>query len=244
MKQTYWKTVDEVIGRSNIVLYTIDARFPRQSRNIDVDRIIKRKEKKVIYVITKYDMIKGKRLELDGSMKPFCMVSARDFHGIGKLKGMIISLGKNMKIERPKVCVVGYPNIGKSSLINAIKGRGSAGISSEPGFTKGKQYVALKNFLLIDTPGVIPRSEKHDLKHLLISGVSGNSKEPDLAAIGLMEQLPGAVEKYFEVPVNGDKEATLAEIAAKKSLLLKGGEPDIERAAKMILNLYQHGKLN
>ncbi len=244
MKQTYWKTVDEVINRSDIVICAIDARFPKQSRNSDVERMIKRKGKRAIYAVTKYDMIKGKRLELDGSMKPFCVISAKDFHGISKLKGMIISLGKRMNIERPKVCVVGYPNIGKSSLINAIKGKGSAGISSEPGFTKGKQYIALNKFLLIDTPGVIPRNEKGDQKHLLISGVSGNVKEPDLAAIGLMEQLPGVVESYFEVRVKEDKEATLAEIAMKKGLLLKGGEPDIERAAKMILNLYQHGKLS
>ena len=244
MKQTYWKTVEDVIGKSDIVLYVIDARFPRESRNSDVERIIEIKGKEVIYAVTKYDLIEGKKLRLDGSMKPFCVISAKDFHGINKLKGMIIAMGKRMKIERPRVCVVGYPNIGKSSLINALKGKASARISSEPGFTKGKQDIALKNFLLIDTPGVIPRDEKGDQKHLLISGVSGNSKEPDMAAISLMEQLPGLVEGYFEVRVKDDKEATLSEIAMKKSLLLKGGKPDIERAAKMILNLYQHGKLN
>ena len=177
-------------------------------------------------------------------MRPFVVISAKDFHGINKLKGMITSLGKKRNNENPKVCVVGYPNIGKSSLINALRGKGSARVSSEPGFTKGKQYVAVRNFLLIDTPGVIPRTEKGDQKHLLISGVSGNTKNPDAAAISLMEQLPGIVEKYFSVSKNNDKEITLSEIAIKKNLLLKGGKPDIERAAKMLLNLYNNGKLH
>ena len=243
MKKNFWVSVSDVIDSSDIVLYVLDSRFPEESRNKDVERIFIKKKKKVIYVLTKRDMVRKKRVEIGRHFYPYIFVSSTDFHGIKKLKEMIIIEGKRMKKEKPKVGIVGYPNIGKSSLINAIVGRGTAKISSEPGVTKGKQNFSAGRFILIDTPGVIPRREDLGAKHVKMATSKFNSEE-DLAAISLLESEKGMIERYFDVEAGHDKEETLAKIAAKKNLIGKGGQPDIKRAARMILVLYQKGRFS
>jgi len=241
MKQSFRRTVSAVIEESDIVIYVLDARFAKESRNRDVERLIKRKGKKVIFAGTKCDLAGGSRIDLPSDIKPFVLVSAKNFHGMRKLKIMILVEAKKMHIARPRVGVVGYPNVGKSALINAITGRGSAPTSSRPGFTKGKQYITAGKFLLIDTPGVIPLREVFGFKHVQLAAIP-SAVDAHMAALTLLEENPGAVEFYFKVAVQEDKEETLKEIAAKKAFLLKGGVADVNRASKFILQLYQEGK--
>ncbi len=241
MKQSYRRTVSAVIGESDIVIYVLDARFAKESRNKDVEMLIKRKGKKVIFALTKCDMAGGSRIDLPADIKPFVMVSAKDYHGISKLKLMILIEAKRRKTTRLMVGVIGYPNVGKSSLINAITGRGSAPTSSQSGFTKGKQYIAAGKFLLIDTPGVIPLREGFGFKHIQLAAIP-YTVDAHMAALKLLEENPGAVESYLKVAVQEDKEETLKEIAIKNAFLLKGGIADVNRASKFILRLYQEGK--
>ncbi len=240
MKQSFWTTVEKVILDSDIVLYILDARFPQESRNADVEKLIQKKKKKCVYVVTKYDLAQNKRnAEYDALPKPFVRVSAKDFFGILRLKEIIIITGKRLKLQKPRVGVVGYPNIGKSSLINALVGKNRVKISSMPGCTLGQQYVNAGNFLLIDTPGVIPRAEHDEIRQIKIMSSTEMYKDPEYGSLKLMEAFPGIIEQYFGVDKNDDYQETLAEIARKKCFLLKGGLPDIQRAGRHILQVYQ-----
>jgi ribosome biogenesis GTPase A len=139
---------------------------------------------------------------------------------------------------------MGYPNVGKSSLINAMTGRGSARTSSEPGFTRGVQWIKVKNnFMLLDTPGVIPATEKDDVLMTVMGSKKIDSYEAELIVEELMMKFPDRIERKYEVSSHEDPEETLIEIAEKRNFKKKGNLPDTSRAAQMIILDIQKGKI-
>ncbi|MFH1511516.1 MAG: GTPase, partial [Candidatus Woesearchaeota archaeon] len=125
-----------------------------------------------------------------------------------------------------------------------LKGRHSAPTSSVSGYTKGVQKIAVSDkLMLIDTPGVI--EEGYDPDSLQMFGAIDvhRIKDHEGAALRIIAGMDGKVEKFFCVEKNEDIYDTLEAIARKKHLLLKGGRPDINRAAKEIIMLVQKGKI-
>ena len=242
MKKGFWRTVDEVVAKSDILLYILDARYPEESRNTDLEFMIRDKGRRVLTVFNKSDLLGGHKVAVPKELYPFAIVSGRYGHGIPKLKGMLKSLSPKRK-EKPVVGVVGYPNVGKSSVINRLKGHATVRISSQPGLTRGKQYISTPHFFLIDTPGVIPRDEKGDIKHLKMVSRPFDQEDPELAVFELMDAYPGLIEGYFGMESGEDKNETLEAISKKKNWITRGGAPDTIRTAKTILQLWQDAKI-
>lgn len=245
---SYWEVVDKVIWDADVVLLILDARLVNETRNREIEEKVRSLGKPLIYVITKSDLADKDEVESwKKVLKPCVFVSAREHLGTGKLRERILIEGSRAgkKKKTVKVGVLGYPNVGKSSLINAMKGRKSAPTSIISGCTKGVQRVrADKRVLFLDTPGVIPYHEKDYVKHGLIGTHDfSSSNDPDLVVMSLMRQFPGKIERYFRIRENKDKEKTLMDIAISKSLLTRGGKPDISRAARMVLKAWQTGKI-
>jgi len=153
--------------------------------------------------------------------------------------------------RRAQIGIIGYPNTGKSSLINILIGRKSAGTGAEAGFTKGIQKIRLsKDILVLDTPGIIPDKEnsmtgKDDLtKHAKI-GVRTYDKvrEPEFVVDELMKKFPGLFEKYYGIDAQGNVEVLIEELGKKKGLLLKGNEIDFDRTARIILKDWQEARI-
>jgi len=147
--------------------------------------------------------------------------------------------------EKLIVGVLGYPNVGKSSVINALKGKGSAPVSPESGFTKGERLVKItKKIYLIDTPGVYPYLERDETKYALIAVVDYSKvKDPETAALKLIRLLQGKVEEYYGVESGKDEMETLENIALKLKRLKKGAVPDTEQTARIILRDWQFGNI-
>ncbi|MBU1975013.1 MAG: 50S ribosome-binding GTPase [Nanoarchaeota archaeon] len=247
MPRNFWDIVNRVIHEADVILLLLDSRLIDETRNPEVESKVRAAKKPLIYVMTKCDLVDKRKLE-KVNLKPSVFISAKEYLGTTKLRERIIIEGKKVFKTKHvlKVAVLGYPNVGKSSLINALKGKSSAPVSSISGFTKGLQKIKADNrIMFLDTPGVIPYMEKDSNKHALIGTVDFNRvKNPDLAIMDLMEKCPGVIESHYGVEVSDDFDHTIELIAKKFKLIKKGAEPDIERTSKMILKDWQTGKFS
>jgi ribosome biogenesis GTPase A len=240
----YWKVVNAVMQKADIIIIVLDARFVEDTRNIEIEDKIIKSGKPFFYVINKCDLATPEDLKKTKSLQPSIYISAKDHLGTTMLRRKIMMTAENMSYDTIRVGIVGYPNVGKSSIINALKGRASAKVSNISGYTKGKQSIRVsKRLVLIDTPGVIPYMEEDTDKHALIGTINiAKLKNPDLLVITIMEKNPGIIEKRYGVKSSKNKDLVLEAIAKKKGALLKGGIPDTVRVAKMILQDLQKGK--
>lgn len=244
----FWQLVNKVIEQSDLLLLVLDARMPTQTLNKEVVDKVQRAKKPLIYVLTKSDLAgKEQAEEAKSFFRPCVFVSAKQFQGTTMLRERILIEGKKAYKEKEAfiVGVLGYPNVGKSTLINALKGKHSASTSPHSGHTRGLQNIKADNRIyLIDTPGVIPYREKDPSKHAMIGTVDfTKAKEPDLAVMELMDLYPGKIEAYYGVERDEDKDAVLEAIALKRRMLRKGGEADAGRMARQVLKDWQSGAI-
>ncbi len=238
----FWEQVNSVIAESDIILLVLDARLPEETRNQEIEDKVKENHKSLIYVISKCDLVEA-RNKLR-KLNPV-YVSASKHFGLRTLRKRIMMEAKKARLKEVRVGVLGYPNVGKSSLINAMKGTKVAKTSVLSGCTKRIQEVkASRKLIFLDTPGVLPYMEKEFLKHVLIGSISFKDVEDaEEVVYDIMKQFPGVIEKHYGVELSEDREATLETITLKRHMLKKGAKPDIERMAKEILKDWQKGSI-
>ncbi len=246
----------EVINISDIILEVIDARFIEDTRNREMENLIKSKGKKIIYVINKIDLAEMKKVrEVIEAEKlyPYILISCKNRRGSKMLRDKIKIEASRVENDysRKQVGIIGYPNTGKSSLINLLVGRPSTKTSSEAGYTKNMQKVKLTTgVLLLDTPGVIPSKENSNIsatdlaKHAKIGVRTYDKvKDPEFVVFDLMKKFPGAFEKYYAIEAAGDVEILIEQLGRKRNFLKKGGEIDDDRTARSILKDWQENRI-
>ena len=164
--------------------------------------------------------------------------------GIGKAKFLKIT-------KDAHVGIIGYPNTGKSSIINMLAGRSIARVSAQSGFTKGIQKIRFApGIVILDTPGVITETEnstlhREDLKKHAIIGVKtyDKTKNPDFVVSEIMKERPGLLEKFYGIEANGDAEVLLKELGRKWNFLRRGNVVDTDRTTRAVLKDWQLGKI-
>jgi|JYMV01.1.fsa_nt_gi ribosome biogenesis GTPase A len=249
------QAVRDIIKTSDIILEILDARAIEKTRNLEIEKLIKNSGKKLIRVINKVDLIDINELKKNKEMselEPYVLFSVKKKIGRAKLQEMIKIEVKRVKIQFPRarVGIIGYPNTGKSSLINSIVGGKKASTSSERGHTKAIHEIKFtKNIVLLDTPGVIPDSEDSNVnvsnlkKHVQISVITYDKvKDPDLIILELMRKYPGVLQKYYKIKTD-DVEEFLDMLGKKLNFLKKGGAVNLDRTARVILKDVQEGKI-
>jgi len=238
MKQGFWIVVKNIVRNADIVLEVLDARFPNITR---ISRLEKMAKEKLILVVNKVDIVSKKTLDkikTEFKNSRCVLVSSKNSENISELK----------KLLKGKVAVIGYPNTGKSTLINKLSSGGKARTSSESGFTHGKQLIAGKGFMLMDTPGIVPFADRDEVRLGLVSGISPSKLEnPDLVATKLIyifkKNNPSEFGRYYDVDMTLDSYSILLEVGKKRYMLLKKGEIDERRAAVSVLVDWHNGKI-
>ena len=167
-------------------------------------------------------------------------------------KGSLIQLLRqfsSLHSDRKQVSVgfIGYPNTGKSSIINTLRNKKVCTVAPIPGETKVWQYITLmKRIYLIDCPGVVPPSSSDTPQDILLKGVVRveNVEHPEqyIPAV-LAKTKPQHIERTYQIKGYKDHIEFLEILARKAGRLLHGGEPDVDGVAKMVLNDFLRGKV-
>jgi ribosome biogenesis GTPase A len=256
-KDKFANIVKKVITDSHIILEILDSRFIDETRNKDIEHDIQSRHKKLIFVFNKSDLVNIHELKAKikrRGIKRYVIMSTKQRKGGQELRNKLKIEASRIKDEnktegRVQVGIIGYPNSGKSSVINLLVGRPVAKTAFEAGFTKGLQKIKIAEGLFIfDTPGVVPREEtlgeEGYVKHASIGARNYDKiREPEFVVGHIMLRYPGALEKFYSIEVLNDVDAMIEQIGKKKGFLKKGGEVDVDRTSRMILKDWQEGKI-
>lgn len=258
------RKIQEILPIIDAVAEIVDARIPISSRNPDLLDIIK--DKPLMILLNKCDMADPKETakwidyykSLGVSAVP---IDCKTGKGIGNFKEMVkTTLADKLEVFRSKgmvgkplrVMVVGIPNVGKSTFINSIAGKGRVKAENRPGVTRGNQWVTIdKQLELLDTPGVLwPKFEDQTVgERLAFTGaVKDAVLDIELLAVRLIENLKEnypelLVQRYKIEDLEADPYDILCEIGKKRGMMIHGGETDTERAANMLLEEYRNCKI-
>lgn len=257
------RQMQEDIKLVDLVIELVDARIPMSSRNPDIDELGKNKARLIL--LNKADLADERQNQAWMAFfekKGYFVVrmDARSKAQMKPVNNVILDACKE-KIERDRrrgiknrpvrAMVVGIPNVGKSTFINSFAGKACAKTGNKPGVTKGKQWIRLnKSVELLDTPGILwPKFEDQSvgLKLALIGSIKDeilNIDEMSLELIKYLQQDYGEAlcARYGLEPCE-DPLAVLEGIAANRACIKKGGEPDLSKAAALVLEEFRSGTI-
>ncbi|MHC1601031.1 MAG: GTPase [Candidatus Nezhaarchaeales archaeon] len=248
-----WSQLKRIVDKADVVLEVVDARNPMATRSPKLEQMVKRKGKQLLIVLNKGDLVPIEVLKewaqyFRSQGIPTVYMAASKHMGTRELRKTITSLVNKRPII---VAVIGYPKTGKSTIINALKGRSSASTSpipGSPGYTKRFSMYRISGSLrLIDTPGTIP-IEGDELEKAIRGCPPEKLEDPVKLAVMLIERAlqtnPKVIEKTYGI-TDKDPYIILQKIALKRGWIYRTTkEPIIDEAAKTVIRDYHDGKLN
>lgn len=260
----------------DIVIELLDARIPIASQNPDMAEITKGKKK--VIILNKCDLAdeNQNKLWVEYFNKKGITAILTDSNSGKGIEESIRQIEKvmedSMKVQADKgrigrkirAMILGIPNVGKSSYINRISKRTTAGVGNKPGVTRQKQWIRINEKVeLLDTPGVLwPKFESEEVAlHLAFTGtIKEDILERTEIAYYLVKfllenNMKQLCERYKidktyieqtleqERPENENIYEIMLEIGRKRGCIISGGNIDEEKTARIILDEFKNGKL-
>uniref|UniRef100_A0A673HKG8 Nucleolar GTP-binding protein 2 n=1 Tax=Sinocyclocheilus rhinocerous TaxID=307959 RepID=A0A673HKG8_9TELE len=250
-----WGELYKVIDSSDVIIQVLDARDPMGTRSQSIESYLKKEKswKHLIFVLNKCDLIPTwvtKRwvavLSQEYPTLAFHASLTNSF-GKGSLIQLLRQFGK-LHSDKKQISVgfIGYPNVGKSSVINTLRSKKVCNVAPLAGETKVWQYITLmRRIFLIDCPGVVYPSDDSETD-IVLKGVVQVEKirNPEDHIGAVLERAKAEyIQKTYRIPSWSSAEDFLEKLAFRTGKLLKGGEPDLSTVSKMVLNDWQRGRI-
>ncbi len=250
------RMMEQSIPLADGILYVLDARCPAASFN---NKLIKMAgNKPVLYVLNKYDLADERA---DALSKIIGANAVKINASNANSKRIIFEAIKRLTAEKRekslakgyskifRFMVVGVPNTGKSTVINLLAGSKRTVTGDKAGVTRGKQWIRLDGFELLDTPGTMPpafENQKLALHLAFVGSINDDILDLDDIALELLgelyEKYPARLEERYGV-TGGSKLEMLDCVCKKRGFIIKGGEYDYERAERAVIDDFRKGRL-
>lgn len=254
------KKAAETMETTDMVIEVLDARLPQASCNPMVEQLRLHRQRPCLKILNKSDLAdpvatqawiahynaqKGVRAVALSCKKP---------SDVAKIPGLCLTIAPHRGVPtKPlRMMIMGIPNVGKSTLMNALLKKRVAAVGDEPAVTKTQQRLYLgKNMILTDTPGMLWPKIMHPSDGLMLAashaiGINALIEEEVATYLAdvLLQRYPQLLAARYGLQTEGlDGVAVIEGVAKRRSLRLKGGDWDFEKAAHTLLQDYRTGSI-
>ena len=254
------KKAAESMEKTDLVIEVVDARLPQASCNPMIDELRRFRQRPCLKILNKADLADPAAtkawIEYYNAQKDVNAValSCKKPADVTKVPGLALKLAphRGTALKPLRMMIMGIPNVGKSTLMNALLKKRVAAVGDEPAVTKTQQRLYLgNNMVLIDTPGMLWPKIEHPTDGLMLAAshaVGVNAVIEEEVATFLADQLlaryPQLITARYGFATDGiDGISVIEGIAKRRAFRLKGGDLDFEKAAHTLLQDYRSGAL-
>ncbi|KAJ2633522.1 GTPase required for pre-60S ribosomal subunit nuclear export and maturation [Coemansia sp. RSA 1290] len=251
-----WNELYKVIDSSDVVLHVLDARDPEGTRCRHVEKYLKAEapHKHLVFVINKVDLVPtwvtARWVKVLSREYPTLAFHASINRSFGK--GSLIQLLRQftrLHADKRQISVglIGYPNTGKSSIINTLRQKKVCNVAPVPGETKVWQYITMtRRIYLIDCPGIVQFSSSDTDTDIVLKGSIRTESlltPEDYIPEILQRVRKEYIQRHYNMDQWSDAHDFLLQLGTNTGKLKKGGEPDLHVVSKMVINDWLRGRL-
>ena len=254
------KKAAETMEWIDVVIEVVDARLPEASTNPMIRTLREYRQRPALKLLNKADLADpaATKAWLDfynqqGGVKAVAL-SCKKPADVARVTGYCQSIAphRNDNTKPLRMMIMGIPNVGKSTLMNALVKRRVAAVGDEPAVTKAQQSFDLgTGMTLTDTPGLMwPKIQYESDGYMLAAshaiGTNAVMEEEVAAFLGsiLIARYPALISARYGFAVDGmDGPGLIEAVARRRGCLVKGGGLDLEKAALILLDDYRSGTL-
>jgi ribosome biogenesis GTPase A len=256
------KKAGETLAMADVVVEVLDARLPQASSNPMIHELRRHRQRPCLKLLNKADM--ADPVATKAWLEYFAQqpgvkavaISCKKASDVARIPALAQQLAPTRcdAVKPLRLMIMGIPNVGKSTLMNAMVRKKVAAVGDQPAVTKSQQRIDINSRLtLYDTPGMLWPKIEHPIDGLMMAashavGVNAYIDEEVATFLTnfLLEQYPTLLTARYGFSTDGmDGVAVIEAVAKKRGCLIKGrgGELDLEKAATILINDYRSGAL-